>query len=143
MPTLTADRAALFPQRPARVLIIDDEAPTTRLLEFILGKNGYATDKAKGGRRCLTLAASFRPDAILLGVQMHDWNGMHSLQRLRRDPATAHTIVLALTSAFEVNPATLLEAGATAHCSKPIAPSTLLRKLRELGVPPTVPAVAA
>jgi DNA-binding response OmpR family regulator len=123
-------------QRPARVLVVDDERQTARLLEFILSKEGYRVARAADGPQALTAAGDFHPDAVLLDLQLPGLSGLEVLRRLRADPANAGLVVLVLTaSSFEVPPAEVLHAGADSHCTKPIAPSTLLRKLRELNVP--------
>jgi DNA-binding response OmpR family regulator len=127
--------------RPARILIVEDERQTARLLEFILSRDGYRVARAADGPHALAAAGEFRPDAVLLDLQLPGLSGLEVLRRLRAEPERAGLIVLVLTaSSFEVPPSEVLEAGADAHCTKPIAPSTLLRKLRELNVPARVSA---
>jgi two-component system phosphate regulon response regulator PhoB len=125
--------------RPARILVVEDERQTARLLEFVLSKAGYKVSCAADGPRALTAASAFSPDAVLLDLQLPGLSGLEVLRHLRAEPANAGLVVLVLTaSSFEVAPAAVLEAGANSHCTKPIAPSTLLRKLQELHVPVTV-----
>jgi DNA-binding response OmpR family regulator len=127
---------ATAPPRVSRVLVVEDERQTARLMEFILTKEGYLVARAADGPQARVAAADFQPDAVLLDLQLPGLSGLEVLRRLRSDPANARLIVLVLTaSSFEVPPAAALEAGADAHCTKPIAPSTLLLKLRELNVP--------
>lgn len=125
--------------RPARVLIVEDERQTARLLEFILGKEGYRVARAGDGLQALEIAGTFRPDVVLLDLQLPGLSGLEVLRRLRSEPDHKGLVVLVLTaSSYEVPPAAVLEAGADSHCTKPIAPSTLIRKLRELNVPSSV-----
>ena len=134
---------ASAPSRPARVLVVEDERSTARLLEFILTKNGYAVACAADGSRALEAAESFRPDAVLLDLHLPGLPGLEVLRLLRANPDYGRLVVLVLTaSSFEAPPAVVLEAGADAHCTKPIAPSTLLRKLQELSVPVRLPDVS-
>jgi DNA-binding response OmpR family regulator len=127
--------------RPARILVVEDERQTARLLEFILGREGYRVARAADGPHALAAAGEFRPDAVLLDLQLPGLSGLEVLRRLRAAPDHAGLVVLVLTaSSFEVAPAAVLEAGADSCCTKPIAPTTLLRKLRELNVPARVPA---
>jgi DNA-binding response OmpR family regulator len=122
--------------RPARVLVVEDERQTARLLQFILRKEGYQVAHAADGLQALEAANSFLPDAVLLDLQLPGLSGLEVLRHLRAEPIHAKLVVLVLTaSSFEVPPAAVLDAGANSHCTKPIAPSTLLRKLRELNVP--------
>lgn len=126
--------------RAARVLVVEDERQTARLLEFILTKQGYQVARAADGSQALAVAGTFRPDAILLDLQLPGLSGLEVLRRLRADPANVGLSVLVLTSgSFETPPAAVLEAGANSHCTKPIAPSTLLRELQGLHVPARIP----
>ncbi len=80
------------------------------------------------------------PDALLLDVVLPGMTGIEFLRIIRGFPYYCSCIVIILSSNwFEQTDATLAEAGASAQCSKPIAPSTLLRKLEELGVHPLMP----
>jgi CheY-like chemotaxis protein len=66
-------------------------------------------------------------------------SGLEILKRLRADSRHAGTMIIVLTTRpFGDLPDEVMEAGANAHCIKPITPSTLLKKLLDLGVPPTI-----
>lgn len=126
--------------RPARILVVEDERQTARLLEFILIREGYRVERSADGLQALEAVRSFRPDAVLLDLQLPGLSGLEVLCQLRADAANAGLVVVVLTaSSFEAPPTAVLEAGADSHCTKPIAPSTLLRKLQELGVPARLP----
>jgi DNA-binding response OmpR family regulator len=128
------------PTRPARVLIVEDERHTARLLQFILEKHHYSVQVAYDGEAALVAAAQYRPDAVLLDLQLPKASGVQVLQRIRSDPQFTGLVVMVLSArSFESNPEEIVRAGANAHGTKPIAPSTLLEKLKQLGIPPEVP----
>jgi DNA-binding response OmpR family regulator len=124
--------------RPTRVLVVEDERATAALLEFTLRKAGYQVQIAPDGEHALLAAEQFSPDAVLLDLGLPGLMGLEVLKRLRSKPENATLVIVVLTaSTMESAPADVMEAGANSHCTKPIAPRTLLRKLQELGVPPT------
>ncbi|MDQ3827798.1 MAG: response regulator [Candidatus Tectomicrobia bacterium] len=123
----------------AKVLVVDDERHIARFLEFVLKKAGYEVALAYNGEQALAAVEAFDPDVVLLDLVLPGLTGLEVLKRLRADSGHAALAVMVLSaqSLGEV-PAELREAGANAHCTKPIAPSTLLKKLAALGVPPSV-----
>jgi two-component system response regulator ArlR len=123
---------------PAKILVIEDERHIARFLEFVLQKAGYEVVVAYNGAQALAAAEPFEPDAILLDMVLPGMSGLEILRRLRADPRQERTIIMVLSGrSFGDLPSEVMEAGANAHCTKPIAPSTLLKKLLDLGVPPT------
>ena len=75
---------------------------------------------------------------MLLDLVLPELTGLDVLKRLRADPKRTNVVVMVLSArSFGDLPAALRQAGANEHCTKPIAPSTLLKKLMDLGVPPS------
>lgn len=125
--------------RAARVLVVEDERHIARFLEFILKKEGYQVAIAYDGEQALGVVDQFAPDAILLDMVLPGISGLDVLKRLRADRRHAHRVIVVLSaSLFGDLPAEVMEAGANTHCTKPIAPSDLLKKLAEFGVPPVI-----
>jgi DNA-binding response OmpR family regulator len=123
----------------AKVLVVDDERHIAHFLEFVLKKAGYEVALAYNGEQALAAVEAFDPDVVLLDLVLPGLTGMEVLKRLRADSGRAALAVMVLSAhPFGKVLAELREAGADAHCTKPIAPSTLLKKLVDLGIPPTV-----
>ena len=123
----------------ARVLVVDNERHIVRFLEFVLKKAGYEVAVAYNGEQALAAAEAFAPDVMLLDLVLPGMTGLEVLRRLRRDPRYTGLAVMVLSARSSGDmPAELTKAGANDHCTKPIAPSTLLKKLADLGVPPAV-----
>ena|SRR2546428_3396414 len=71
-------------QRPrARILVVDDDDPTTTLLREALSDVGYATASAPDGRAALDVAKRFQPDLILLDLLLPDLDGWAFAERYR------------------------------------------------------------
>jgi DNA-binding response OmpR family regulator len=121
----------MHPMKQTKILIIEDERHITKFLEFILIKEGCQIFSADNGQKALETLETFNPDAILLDLGLPDMSGIDLLKVIRSDKnhKTAKVIVLSATL-YEGISEQLKEAGADAQCSKPIAPSTLVRTLQ-------------
>ncbi len=118
-----------------KILIIEDERHITKFLEFILVKAGCQILSANNGKKALETLETFHPDAILLDLGLPDMSGIELLKEIRSDKNHKTTKVIVLSATlYEGISEQLSEAGADAQCSKPIAPSTLLRTLQSLNL---------
>ncbi|MBI5713206.1 MAG: response regulator, partial [Chloroflexi bacterium] len=74
-----------------KILIIDDDLDTLKLVGLILQRQGYQIVAANSGSQGLAKAAAERPNLILLDVMMPDMEGYEVTRRLRADPELART----------------------------------------------------
>lgn len=129
----------------ATVLIVDDEERNRRLLDVLLRTDGYQTLSAGSGREALALAASARPDLILLDLMMPGMDGFEVTHALRSDPATSGIPIMIVSALDDVaTHRRLLASGADEFIRKPVDRWELsLRLSRLLGAkqpPPCNPA---
>src|SRR5881397_519708 len=69
----------------ARLLVVDDEPNIRELLSASLRYAGFEVATAADGQQALALAASFRPDLLVLDVMMPGLDGFGVVRRLRGD----------------------------------------------------------
>lgn len=119
--------------RKTRILVVDDERHIVRLLEFVLEREGYDVATAFDGEHALSAVEEFEPDAVFLDLFLPGISGLDVLSRIRSRGSDTSVIVLTSRS-FEDTPVDVIAAGAKAHCTKPIAPSTVLRTLARCGL---------
>jgi DNA-binding response OmpR family regulator len=116
-----------------RVLIADDEPNIVASLEFLMEQAGCEVKVASDGAAALVLAATFRPDLVLLDVMMPVKNGYEVCQSLKSDPATRGVkVVLLSAKGRDVEVAKGLELGADAYVTKPFSTRELVAKVKEL-----------
>ena len=116
-----------------KILIVEDERHITKFLEFILAKEGCRIMSAGDGKKALEILENFSPDGILLDLGLPDMSGIDLLKTIRSDKKRQNAKVIILSATlYEGISEQLNEAGADAQCSKPIAPSTLVRTLQKL-----------
>jgi two-component system phosphate regulon response regulator PhoB len=120
--------------------VVEDERHIARLLKFVLSKAGYEVCVCHSGEHALMEVDAFRPDALVLDFILPGMTGADFLRKVRSAPDFRTCAVVVLSSQwFDPAEATRIGADVTAMCSKPIAPTTLLRKLNELGAQASIP----
>lgn len=110
-----------------KILVVEDDPKTLKLLLRNLGTGGYVTSAATTGEQALTLAAAEQPDLVILDVMLPDMDGFEVCRRLRE---FSNTPVLMLTArAREVDKLTGFRAGADDYITKPFSVRELLARV--------------
>ena len=103
------------------ILIIEDNEKNLKLVRDVLQVKGYETIEAMTGEDGLVLAASRKPDLVLMDIQLPGINGIEALRAMRADPATAHIPAIAVTaSVMQQDRKHIMEAGFDAYLGKPL-----------------------
>lgn len=122
-----------------RILVVEDDEKSRRLLTDVLGFHGYAVDAFENGEAALEHAQASMPDVALLDIQLPGISGFEVLWSLRKFRATPHLPVLAVTaSAMDQDRRKIVEAGFDFYVPKPVNMKELLAMLRTL-LPETAP----
>jgi len=118
---------------PIGILVADDEPENRALLRGVLEPIGFDVHEVSTGTDCVAQALRLAPDLILMDLRMPIMDGLAATRRLRQHPQTRGTPIVAVTAAaFEDDRARALDAGCTAHLSKPVIRETLLATLGAL-----------
>jgi pilus assembly protein CpaE len=116
-----------------KILIVDDDLDTLRLVGLMLQRQGYQISAATNGQQGLDKAFEEQPDLILLDVMMPDMDGYEVTRRLRRNPATMDTPILMFTAKSQLNDKVVgFEVGANDYLTKPTHPSELQARVKAL-----------
>ena len=127
--TLSRDAA----DRPARVLIVDDEATNRQLLEVLLGSEGLRFLSAAGGEDALAIVAAQPPDLILLDIMMPRMDGYQVATLIMANPATRHIPIVMVTGLDDRDVRMLvLNAGADDFLTKPVDRAELCMRVNNL-----------
>ncbi len=118
---------------PEKILIIDDDLDTLRLVGLMLQKQGFQIVAASSGPQGLELAFSELPDLILLDVMMPGMNGYEVARNLRANEKTVNIPILMFTAKSQLDDkVTGFEAGADDYLTKPTHPTELQAHVKAL-----------
>ncbi len=117
--------------KPARILVVDDEATLTELLSIALRYEGWEVRGAEDGQSALAAARTFEPDAVVLDIMLPDLDGPAVLSRLRDQMPEVPVLFLTAKDALEDRIAGLT-AGGDDYVTKPFSLEELVARLRAL-----------
>jgi len=116
--------------RRATILAVDDLAVNRMLLSQALGTE-YQMMTATGGQEALEMAATRKPDLILLDIMMPDMDGYEICAQLKNNPVTRDIPVIFISSMNqESDEARGLGAGAIDYITKPFSPAIVRARVR-------------
>ncbi|MGZ9234386.1 MAG: response regulator [Anaerolineales bacterium] len=116
-----------------KILIIDDDLDTLRLVGLMLQRQGYQISAATNGQQGLEKAFEEDPDLILLDVMMPDMDGYEVTRRLRQNPSTLETPILMFTAKTQLDDKVIgFEVGANDYLTKPTHPAELQARVKTL-----------
>jgi len=119
--------------KPAKILIVDDEADILDLLEYNFKQEGYAVIRAMDGEEALKIAAVEQPDLIILDIMMPKMDGVSTCLALRSTPGLKDAVIVFLTArAEEYSEVAGFEAGADDYIYKPIKPRVLKSRIKAM-----------
>ncbi len=81
-----------------KVLAIDDEPAVLELLNDILSKEGFAVEKARGGKEGIDSAVNNTPDLIILDLMMPEVTGFDVVEELRSHPIAKEIPIIVFTA---------------------------------------------
>jgi CheY-like chemotaxis protein len=117
----------------AKILLVEDNELNRDMLSRRLSRRGYQVVEAIDGEAALALAASERPDLILMDMSLPVLDGWEATRRLKAAPATRPIPVIALTAHAMVDDRERsLEAGCDDFDTKPVEIERLLGKIARL-----------
>lgn len=116
-----------------KILIIDDDVDTLRLVGLMLQRQGYEISAASNGTQGLAKALEERPNLILLDVMMPDMDGYEVTRRLRKNPVTVSIPILMFTAKTQLDDKVIgFEVGADDYLTKPTHPTELQAHVKVL-----------
>ena len=116
-----------------KILIVDDESNLRLLLTRTLSTKGYVAKEAADGFEAGIQVLEFKPDLVLLDLKMPGMDGFEVCRKIKGNPKTANTLVVALTGyGGDENRNRIFKAGADGFLAKPVVRDQLLNMLEAL-----------
>ena len=111
-----------------RILVVDDEPQIRRIMRTTLTGAGYEVEDAKTGEEALDKVRAYRPDLVLLDINMPGMGGLAACKALRAD--TNIGIIMLTVRDSEADKVQALDAGADDFVTKPFSTPELLARIR-------------
>jgi pilus assembly protein CpaE len=113
-----------------KILIVDDDLESLKLIGLMLQRRGYQIVAAQGGAQALSRAEGEQPDLVILDVMMPDMDGYEVTRRMRANTKTAHIPIIMFTAKTLVGDKVAgFQAGADDYLTKPIHPAELASRV--------------
>lgn len=116
----------------SRVLVVDDDPDVRSFLSVFLELEGFEVCTASNGAEALSVAASRRPDVVLLDLMMPVMDGWTCCRHLRANSHTRHVPIVIISASHDLD-TELQESGACAYIAKPFDLDDLLDCLKVHG----------
>jgi two-component system, OmpR family, alkaline phosphatase synthesis response regulator PhoP len=116
-----------------KILIIEDDPATSRLVDYSLRHAGYEVISSSNGMDGLRKAHSEVPDLVILDVMLPGMDGFEICHRLRAEKDTEKLPILMFSAkAQEIDKETGIKVGADDYLTKPSPPSEIVSRVQKL-----------
>ena len=118
-------------KKKKKVLVVDDNKDTVRIIQEALEGAGFSVSCAFDGKEALELVRKELPDLMILDLMMPKMSGYEVCGEIRKDPKTKELIVLMLTARSDVDAKIQgIEGGANDYLVKPVEPREVVSRVR-------------
>ena len=116
-------------ERPMRILVVDDDPPSVKMIAFLLREEGYTVLTANDGPQALRrLNNEEMPDLVILDVMMPGMDGLEVCRRIRR--ITDLPIIFLSAKGETADRVAGLDVGGDDYLPKPFEPAELLARVK-------------
>jgi two-component system cell cycle response regulator len=115
-----------------RILVVDDDSMSRKLLRRAVETQGYeVVDAATGAEALKVLAGDHSFDAVLLDIEMPELDGYETLERIKADESISHLPVIMISGVEDLESVVrCIEMGATDYLPKPFDAAILSARLK-------------
>lgn len=116
-----------------KILIVDDDKTTRKLLSFYLKGSGFEVVTAENGLDALEKLGMDEINLVMTDLNMPYMDGIELVKTLKSDPNTAQIPIIMVTTEADINEQNrALAAGANAYITKPVTADTIAKKIKTI-----------
>jgi signal transduction histidine kinase len=115
-------------RKDGRFLVVDDDDAARFAHASMLRRDGHTVFEAGRLKDAEQMLVDFRPDVVLLDINLPDGNGLEFCRRIKKDDQLRGTMVLQMSASMvrAEDAASALDAGADAYIAEPVAANVLV-----------------
>lgn len=121
---------------PKKILIVEDNELNMKLFADLLDAHGYETQQTREGLKAISMARTFKPDLILMDIQLPEVSGLEVTKWIKDDESLADIPIVAVTAfAMKGDEKRIRDGGCSAYIAKPISVTGFLATVRKFVEP--------
>ena len=114
------------------ILIVEDNELNMKLFSDLLDAHGFETEQTREGLKAIKIAKEFKPDLILMDIQLPEVSGLEVTKWIKDDKSLSEIPIIAVTAfAMKGDEKRIKDGGCCAYISKPINVSSFLATIRK------------
>ena len=122
----------ILPLRGVRILVVEDDSDTRKMLKFVLEQSGAAVSATDAVQSAIQLFEKTSPDAVVADIGLPEYNGYALIAKIRefeqhKRPRTKCVAVTAYATPKDRDLA--LSSGFDDYIAKPFSPGELIKVL--------------
>lgn len=116
-----------------KILIVDDDKTTRKLLSFYLKGNGFEVVTAENGLDAIEKLGLDNINLVMTDLNMPYMDGIELVKTLKADPNFLHIpIIMVTTEADAKEQERAFAAGANAYITKPVTAEVIAQKIKSI-----------
>lgn len=120
-------------KKQTQVLVVDDSVTVRKVTTRLLERNGFEVETAKDGVHALEVLQGYRPDIILLDIEMPHMDGFEFASRVRFDSQLKNIPIIMITSRTgDKHRERAMSLGVNQYLGKPFQEDNLLSEISQL-----------
>jgi two-component system, OmpR family, response regulator VicR len=112
-----------------KIMSVDNEPITSKLIKDILEKEGYEVITASSGGECLKKLEKEKVDLILLDIMMPELSGWDVYERIRKKDKKVKVIFVSILEVSPTRKEELIKDGISDYINKPFTSTELVRRV--------------
>ncbi len=113
-----------------KIMIVEDDPLNFKLMKALLQSNNYTVKWVKHAKNILEDINSFRPNLILMDIQLPGKNGLTATRQIKTDEDYKHIPIIAVSAhAMEINKINAIKAGCAEYITKPLDTRTFANSI--------------
>ena len=116
-----------------KILVVEDDAATQQLLEFLLKKEGYEVISSTDGKDAFDKATREKPDLVITDIMLPHTDGLELTKNLKKEDGLKQIPIIIVSSLGQEMEVTQgLRSGADGYIVKPFHPQQLFAALKKV-----------